>query len=247
MITNSFTYNGINSREFGLYISSKNVFSAPGADVSMQSVPGRNGDLLLYNKRYDNVSVSYSCWFKAPKGHTIAEISGRIKAWLLRAPNYCRLSDTYDRQYYREGAYSGPLDIEDTLNKFAEMELTFNCKPFRRAYTGDQVITLDRQPAVVVNPEGFASQPYIKIYGGGNILLDISNETGGGAWAINNVAEYVEIDSNLMDCYKDITLKNQDFIGGNTYGFPLLAPGKNEFIWDGEVTKIEIIPRWCTL
>lgn len=247
MITNSFTYNGRNSREFGLYINSKKVFSAPGADVSMQAVPGRNGDLLINNSKYENISVYYSCWLKKTKGSTLAEMCGRIKAWLLHDLNYRQLSDTYDRQYYREAVYSGPLDIEDTLNTFAEMEITFNCKPFRRAYVGDHIITMDTQPAKIINPELFPAKPYIKIYGSGNILLDISNDSGGGAWAINEVEEYVEIDSDIMDCYKDLTLKNKDFIGGNTYGFPALSPGVNEFIWEGDVSKIEIIPRWCTL
>ena len=43
-----------------LRIESKNVFSAPEYDVTFQSIPGRNGDLILPNGRYPNVQVTYS-------------------------------------------------------------------------------------------------------------------------------------------------------------------------------------------
>ena len=44
---NYFVYNGVSSLDMGLRIESKNVFSAPEYDVTFQSIPGRNGDLIL--------------------------------------------------------------------------------------------------------------------------------------------------------------------------------------------------------
>ena len=58
---NYFVYNGVSSLDMGLRIESKNVFSAPEYDVTFQSIPGRNGDLILPNGRYPNVQVTYSC------------------------------------------------------------------------------------------------------------------------------------------------------------------------------------------
>ena len=62
---NYFVYNGVSSLDMGLRIESKNVFSAPEYDVTFQSIPGRNGDLILPNGRYPNVQVTYSVFLPA--------------------------------------------------------------------------------------------------------------------------------------------------------------------------------------
>ena len=47
---------------------------------------------------------------------------------------------------------------------------------------------------------------------------------GTGLWAISAIDEYIEIDSELMNCFKDTKLKN-DAVTGE--GFPVLKPGGN--------------------
>ena len=57
---------------------------------------------------------------------------------------------------------------------------------------------------------------------------------------INNVNEYVELDSKLLSCRnKDKTSKSRDMIGH----FPLLSLGKNNISWIGDVSKVEMLPR----
>ncbi len=51
----SFTFKGQPSSSFGLIISEKDIYSAPAHDVSFVSVPGRNGDVLIDNNRYENM------------------------------------------------------------------------------------------------------------------------------------------------------------------------------------------------
>ena len=43
---NYFIYNGISSKDMGVRISSKDIFSAPKYDLKFQSIPGRDGDLI---------------------------------------------------------------------------------------------------------------------------------------------------------------------------------------------------------
>ena len=42
-----FVFNGISSESMGIRIRSKNVYSAPKYDLSLTSIPGRDGDLFL--------------------------------------------------------------------------------------------------------------------------------------------------------------------------------------------------------
>ena len=86
---------------------------------------------------------------------------------------------------------------------------------------------------------------YIKIYGSGLIRLMVQPEgQGTSSWGFAGVDEYIEIDSELMNCYKGIVLKNDTVMGD---GFPMLKPGTNTISCVGAVTRIEVIPRWCCL
>ena len=97
---NHFVYNGVSSLDMGLRIESKNVFSAPEYDVTFQSIPGRNGDLILPNGRYPNVQVTYSVFLPAKSIAELAEKITKVKAWLYGEQNaYHTLSDSYDTLY----------------------------------------------------------------------------------------------------------------------------------------------------
>ena len=47
----TFTFDGVNSERFGLWISGAGTYDTPERDVALVSVPGRNGDLEFYNGR----------------------------------------------------------------------------------------------------------------------------------------------------------------------------------------------------
>ena len=87
--------------------------------------------------------------------------------------------------------------------------------------------------------------PYIKICGSGTVRLMI---TPGGqstaTWLLSDVDEYIEIDSELMNCFKGTVLKN-DTVKGTE--FPVFKSGVCTISCTGDVTWIEVIPRWCCL
>ncbi|MED9991261.1 MAG: hypothetical protein U0J27_03010, partial [Phascolarctobacterium faecium] len=92
----------------------------------------------------------------------------------------------------------------------------------------------------IYNTEGFTATPYIKITGSGGITLYINNR----AHTFKDVNEYIEIDGEIMNAYKGDLLQNSKMV---TTLFPKLAAGANNISWAGNVTKVEIIPRWCRL
>lgn len=230
---NSFTFNGQSSADFGLHISEKDIYSAPARDQSFVSVPGRNGDVLIDNNRYENASVGYTVACKDIKDKATA-----IKLWLCK-PGYFPLTDTYQPDYFRMAAFASSLNIDEVLQNVGQAKIAFNCKPYMYSNAGQNKITLTSS-RTITNPEGFSSQPYIKITGSGNITLYI----GSKSYYISSVSSYIELDSELMSAYKGTTLCNSKI--GFTE-FPELEPGNNTISWSGSVTKIEIIPRWRTL
>lgn len=68
----SFTFNGQAASDFGLLVSDKDIYFAPARDVSFVSVPGRNGDVLIDNNRYENINVSYTVSFRQLKERAAA-------------------------------------------------------------------------------------------------------------------------------------------------------------------------------
>ena len=53
-----------------------------------------------------------------------------------------------------------------------------------------------------------------------------------------------EIDSELMNCFKDTILKNDTVKGAE---FPVFKSGVCTINCTGDVSRIEVIPRWCCL
>ena len=243
-MSNYFIFNGQSSLELGIKIKSKNTYSSAKRDLSLVSIPGRDGDLINSNKRFNNATVSYTCYLPAK---SIAELAAKIrnvKKWLfVDSDSYHELTDSYDSTFMRYAIFNSKLDIADEARVIGTFTITFSCQPFRYL-----ISSLDAEEitsgSVLYNPFPFASKPYLKITGSGNIVVTIANSKGTFVYHFNNVSGYVECDSELMNCYKSTTLKNSDFVAD---AFPLLQYGDNTISWTGTVTKVEIKTRWWCL
>ena len=238
-----FTYNGRSSADFGLHIEKKDVFSAPSYDAEFISIPGRSGDIINPNRRFSNIKVTYTVFLARKNIAALAAVLRDIKGWLYSEPDrYHEITDSYDAEYFRYGVISGSLDIEEQLNKVGCFKVTFNCKPFKYSFAGQQTVSADASVLTITNPTAFESRPYIKLYGSGTVVIMIQPQ--GRGMMISNLDEYIEIDSELMNCFKDTTLKNDTVTGD---GFPMLKPGTTTIACAGNVQRIEVIPRWCCL
>lgn len=60
---NNFSFDNQSSSDFSLYVAEKDIRSAPAYDQQLVSVPGRNGDVIIDNGRYENIDVSYTVHF----------------------------------------------------------------------------------------------------------------------------------------------------------------------------------------
>lgn len=241
---NYFEYKGIRSSDMGLRIESKNVFSGPEYEVDFLSIPGRDGDLIAGSGRFPNAQVTYSVFIPAK---TISELAAKItavKAWLYSGLNsYHTLSDTYDTAFFRHAVFAGKLDIEDELNRIGIFTISFSCKPYRYDAAGTESITLATGD-VLLNPYPFSSKPILRIEGSGKGTLTIQSEGSNATWSFTAIDEYIEVDSEQMNFYKDTEPKN-DTVSGD--GFPLLYPGENTVSFSGGITAVSVIPRWCCL
>ena len=227
------------SHDFGLFVRQKNAYDGAERDVDFEKVAGRSGDLIVDNGSYNNISIAYDMKMLNDTGFTFQEVTKQIKYWLLGEQGYFQLFDSYDLDYFRLASFVGEVSIEQEYSDTGAIEIEFSCKPFRYSFDGQNIVTLT-EIGTVNNPEFFASKPYIKIYGNGEITLSINDKS----WKFTDVEEYIEIDSEIMNAFKGVEPLNHKMTGDY---FPELKAGENTISWVGEVEKVEIIPRWCCL
>lgn len=234
---NQFEFNGKKSfSDMNLIITETPVITCPERDIEFVSVPGRSGDIINDNGRYKNITISYKVALLAEYDRLSAYLD-RIKAWLYGSTGYFKLSDTYDPLYYRMASVSGAIEVTNRLNAIGTATIQFNCKPFKYRIQNAVTITAARN---LINPEAWESVPYIKIIGSGDITLSINENS----YEFSDVDEYIEVDGEIMAAYKGTQLQNDKI---HFTDFPTLAPGKNSISFVGNVTEIQISPRWRTL
>ena len=128
-------FDGVDLVDFGVTLSGVGTFNAPERDVEYKPVPGRNGDIILDNGRYNNISVTYPVNIET-------HLPGKVRAlseFLMSHKGYFRLEDSYHPDEFRMAQFAGPIDINSTgrHNRYGTTSLTFNCMPQRFLKSGE--------------------------------------------------------------------------------------------------------------
>lgn len=143
MIFKNLTFDGISLKEYGVYISGEAVFDSPTRDVEMVTIPGRNGSFALDKGRFNNITVTYPAGIYATSQTEFAEKVSTLRNLLASRKGYCRLTDEYNPDEFRLGVYKAGLELDPThYNEAGRFELSFDCKPQRFLFSGEEVFTL---------------------------------------------------------------------------------------------------------
>lgn len=233
---NYFILNGVDSRDFGVYISGQGTFSAPRRSYNMIPVPGRNGDLVGNEKRFENLELTYPAFIYANFKQNIRD----FRNFLLSQVGYQTLTDSYHPDEFRKVLYEGAFEPEvEPKNDAGSFEIVFNCKPQRFLNSGTQVTTLTASGSII-NPTQFNSQPLLRVYGDGQ--LGIGSQT----ITISLSGTYTDIDCEMMDCFEGVYNRNNRVVFSD-YNFPVFKPGINNISLGTGITRVEITPRWWQL
>lgn len=230
-------WDGKCSSDVGVVVERYPNQNGPERRLEVIQVPGRNGDLVIDSGAYNNYAQNYEIYFNAGENHTPKQ-SRMVREWLQAPPGYRRLEDSYDPEFYRLAYFLGPAEIENIMNQYGRMIISFVCKPQRWRKDGETSCLLT-VPQTIYN-ESFPALPLIKINGTGAGNLYVGNYTV----KITSLDEYIMLDSETQNAYKGTLNKNSTI---SAMEFPILQRGENPISWDGEITKVEITPRWWTI
>lgn len=171
-IYNTLTFGGVNSGDYGIYITGEAVYNAPARAVEMIQVPGRNGDIALDLGHYENLNVDYPAGVFAADSEDFARKISEFRNAIVSQKGYQRLSDTYNPDEYRMALYSSGLEVNPVkYNSAGEFTLSFNCKPQRWLTEGETEITV-ASGGTLTNPTLYESSPLIAIDGSGTAEIN---------------------------------------------------------------------------
>lgn len=244
---NFFTYNGVSSKDFGVYISGSGRVTVPAKAYTFTEIPGRSGDLIPdRTPRVGNDLITYPA-FIAPTNdsgviRSFTEMAGRLRAWLLSVKGYAVLTDSYDPQHYRLAAFAGPIEFEILPSLLAgSFEIPFNCKPQRYFSDETGAFTLEAGESETVRADGYVfSEPLIAVTGSGSFTVGSRTVTV----AQNSLTDPIYIDYRLLDCYDSAGVNANRFVSFSDYEFPVIENGT--VVNAGDV-DLEVKPRWYEL
>lgn len=234
-----FVYDGRSSKDFGICIEETPSLDRPERKYNVYKVPGRNGDIVEMTDAWENIDKTYEVWAANDNFREVAQDFNAISEWLFKSKNYARLEDDFEPEIYRLGYFVGPLDVDNLLNLYGKTKITFNCRPERFFKSGEHIIEVI-SGGYIENPSTFTAKPLIKVTGSGNCSISIGSHT----MNINNLTDYIYIDCDNMDAYRQLAENRNRNISGQ---FPVIDAGQQLVITTGNVTKVEITPNWFTI
>ena len=172
----SLTFDGEDSRNYGIYITGNAVYNAPERDVEMIEIPGRNGAFALDNGRFQNIEVTYPAGIFADNESDFADGISAFRNFLCSRKGYVRLTDEYNPDEYRLAVYKSGLEVSPAQLKAGEFDITFECKPQRFLLSGENEITVESGDTID-NPTLFESNPLLISEGLGAINVGDSKVT----------------------------------------------------------------------
>lgn len=172
MAVNTFTFGGVTSSDFGIYVSGEGLFNAPKRLAEAVSIPGRNGDFILDQGKFENIKVTYRVFNQEKDLADFRSKLADLRSALMSQVGYQRLEDTFHPSEYRMAAFIDGVEIEPIkYNTAAEFEITFECKPQRFLKSGETAVSVTSGDTIT-NPTRFEAQPLLECYGYGDIQFN---------------------------------------------------------------------------
>lgn len=202
-IYKGFTFDGVNSKDYGIYITGEAVYNAPERDVDVIAIPGRNGAFVKDNGRFENITVTYPA---GTFGETQPDFAENIKTFrniIASKVGYCRLTDDYNTGEYRMAVYKSGLEASpEAMGRAGQFNLTFECKP-QRFLTSGEAATSKANNSTITNPTLFEACPLIEFNASGSGEINI------GSRQIKVLNSYIgNIPLNLSANDNEVTIVN---------------------------------------
>ena len=269
-LLNYLVYDGVNSSDYGVFISGEGTFNSPARRGQVVVIPGRNGSLFMDEGVFENIPGKYPAFIGTKSETDFYDKLAAFKSAILSRGNYKRLTDSYHPDEFRLATYRSGLDVDpEHYNRAGGFTLEFDCKPQRYLKIGEDPIVLT-EGALINNPTLFYAKPLIKVIGNGIVKMEpyAFNVSGndGEIWIDSEIMESYRLVHTLYDLTDDalevITDENgndiqvskeatpanmEAYIEFANYVYPQIKPGDVPIWISSGIEELTIIPRWWRL
>ena len=133
--------NDINIGDYGIYISSDTYLNGPMIDYTEFQAPARDGNLILDNKRLNNVIRKFDCYI--PDNYDLEGGLNKLKKLIYSLRGYFKIVSDYDPDVYQYGYFAEELNVEPFTTKSAHFSLYFSCLPQRWIVENNDIVIGD--------------------------------------------------------------------------------------------------------
>lgn len=229
----SIEFNGCDSKELELFIEHRPCVPIPNRDINEIYIKGR-GTLIEDLGSYGDIQINITFSFK--DRYYYDKIS-KVKNWLCSIRDHKLIFSDNNDMYYKVKKVQCE-NIGRSLKVLGRFTVNFICEPFLY-YLNNEEIVLTSDDTFESPEFAYKSEPIITIYGSGDITLYVNSNS----IELENLKEYVILDSTLKECYKD-----DENMNSNMYGdFPSLIQGENSISFKGNINKLKIKTNWRCL
>lgn len=219
---------GVSNKTIGLSLVSRPDIPTPEQVVEYINVDGRHGSLTKKGA-YKDIVIPMEFSFAGIQA-TVKQILREVNRWTLNKDTLIFSDDT--EFYYNLKNIVVKSTVND-IDIYGRVAIDFVCSPFQYQITEPIILT---SSGVVFSPATIESEPLLTVFGTGNVEININDQ----AFKLTNLSDYITIDSGLKEAHRDGVPMNSNMVGK----FPLFQTGENNISFTGNITKLEIEPRW---
>lgn len=232
----AFTYKSINAKEMHLQILNELEFASTTRDIELVTVPGRDGDLIVDNGRYNSVVRKFPCRLLIPDNVNLEDAMSKIHQWLIvDAGSHDLLLDDEPDFIYR-AMVDNAITTNRILSQLGKVVISFRLHPVK--YLRSALIERQISSGTnITNPFGIEAKPVLRILGNGNITINIGDRAlilqgiAGGCIVNSETQTITSLDGR-------ITLFDRMFSP-----FPVLRTGNNQVTFSGEGIQVFMQPQ----
>lgn len=237
MLDNTFIFKNKRAKSKGIELQAPISISASVPNVTVTSIPGRNGDLIEYDGSYENRIISAPCYLL---DYALEKGIDEVNAWLMGENGYFRFEDSQDERHFMLARTTRGIDKNARAGLLNPFTLEFDAKPQRFLKLGEKAVDVTSAKSIY-NPTAFPALPLIEVQGEDTVEVKISGVT--------LTMKFGEEGTIIYDADTD-----NAFYGDQNYNRSvsvtdtmILPSGKTDIEITGSVTSLKITPRWWEL
>ncbi|MDK0871158.1 phage tail family protein [Clostridium perfringens] len=216
-------------QDIGVSIVRRSPAILANKNINVINRVGADGDLYEDLGGRKDIIIPVECNFVSDN---VKEVFRRVKHWLNNIEDN-KLIFTDDPGWFYKVVNVEIGQMEVKFKRKGEFTINFTCRGWQYSLDGDEFLEIENN--IMLYNEYDLAKPLIYVEGNGEITITINNNK----FKVM-VKDYLYIDSELEIAYREKT----DCLNIDEGDYPVLTYGENNISFTGNVSKIEMKPRW---